>query len=235
MATLAVATRPPGKGEILPAPRTCCNELPAGGAGNGDAGRRQLGHQCDRIAAVVAEAGIAKGVRLGEVVGQSNGVKERTLRVGGVLGGQREDRLEAAGAASRDDQDAEAIGIIAVLKKVVEPDLLLPRVGVLLRPHALGAPVKLDEKVELLAAGRVQFKGAVGAKKNVGADTKLERVLAVEVRQSDGAPMGGDERMDDEVGQAVRVVMVRDRTLRRSAAWRAERRARRGGVESRGA
>ena len=59
----------------------------------------------------------------------------------------------------------------------------------------------------------MQFKGAVGAKENVGTDTKLQRVLAVEVRQPDGTPVGGDERMDDKVGQAVRVVVVCDRHL----------------------
>ena len=87
-------------------------------------------------------------------------------------------------------------------------DLLLPRLGVLVRPDALSAPIKLDEEVELLAAGRVQFKGTIRTKKNIGADAKLERVFAVKMCQADGPPAGGDKGMDDEVGQAVRVVMV---------------------------
>ena len=72
-------------------------------------------------------------------------------------------------------------------------------------------PSELDEKVELLAACRMEFKGGVRAKKNFGADAKLECVLAVEVRKANTAPVGGDERMHDEVGKGMRVVMVADR------------------------
>ena len=108
------------QGEKITSRHRARNELLASGAGKGDAGRRQLGHHCDRIAAVVAEAGKAEGVGLGEIIGQRNGVKKRPLRVGGILSGQREDRLKAAGATGRDDQDAETIGIVAVLEEIVE-------------------------------------------------------------------------------------------------------------------
>ncbi len=165
-------------------------------------------HQWDRVAAVVAKTGIVKCVWLGEVIGQGNGVEKRTLGVGGVLGSQHKDGLETVRAASRDDQDAETIGIVVVLENVVKLDLLLPRIGVLVRPDTLSTAIKLDEEVELLAAGRVQFKGTIGTKKNIGADAKLERVLAVEMYQAYGPPASGDKGMDDEVGQAVRVVMV---------------------------
>ena len=61
--------------------------------------------------------------------------------------------MEPARAAGTDDEDAEAVGIVAVLEHVIEPDLPLPGIGVLVRPNPLGAVVEFHEEVELRPSG----------------------------------------------------------------------------------
>src|SRR3954454_12898020 len=99
---------------------------------------------------MVAEARGAKWLRLCKICRQADPVDERSRRISHGRGGGVQDVPQSLGAAGRDDEDAESV-VGKILQGVIEAELLLPTLGVLLRPYSLGAGVDFGEEAILLA------------------------------------------------------------------------------------
>jgi hypothetical protein len=120
----------------------CIEWRRGGGCCGGEHGGRE---ECDGLVPVIAETGTRYGIGVGEVGGKVDAIDERAVGVGGVLTGQGEDRLEAPGTAGGDDEDAEAVRVVAVLENVIQPDLALP---------GIRERTAVDRKENLLVSGR---------------------------------------------------------------------------------
>jgi len=167
------------------------------------------GDQGNGFVTVVAKARSAEGVGLLQEVVEVDTVEERPLRVRGVFARQLENRTEPPGATGADDEDTEAVRVVAILEDVVEADLLLPGIGVLVGSHAFGPIVEFDEEIELPAVSCVDLEHGV----RVGdgpVHGQGECVLAVEVLEDDGTSVGRGERVDKELREAKGVVVTRD-------------------------
>ena len=151
--------------------------------------------------------GSPMAIGLAEIVVEMDGVEERPPGIAGVLGRQGRIWSEPLAASRRNDQHAKSVRVVSVLQLFVQADLPLPTVGVLVGSDPLGAVVQFDEEVELLPVGRVEFEGAVG-KEVLLADWSRRVFSREKFVQGDAPAMGGDDGMDDELGQAVRVVVM---------------------------
>ncbi len=115
--------------------------------------------------------------------------------------------LEPVAASRGDDEHPEAVRIAAVLEFVVQSNLPLPTVAVPLGTHALGPVIQFDEEIVLLPGGVDEFEGAV-REESLIMYGKTQTVFRVEVPHADAVSFRGDERMDDELGERVGVMMA---------------------------
>ena len=194
-----------GKSKTLPERRDAREDIPAdcyGPARSRLAGIRATGRPL-----VVAETGMPDRIGLAEIVVEVDGIEERPPRVAGVLGRNGQDVVQSLPAPRRDDQHPETVRRSLVLQLLVQANLPLPTVGVLVGADSLRAVVQFDEEIELLPVTGVQLEGAIGKQVLLG-NLEPQGVLPGELLHFDALPMGGDQRMDDELGEAVRVVLV---------------------------
>ena len=157
---------------------------------------------------MIEKAGAGDGVGLFKIVGKKNAVEERTPAISLQFLCRIENVLQSLLAASRDDEHAKP-ALANVLKLIVQSDFSFPTVGVALRTHGFRRVIEFNDEIEGATSGCHQSKCAVRPDRLV-ANPEPATVLSTEVGHSNSVTLGADDRVDDEIGQAPRVVLVRD-------------------------
>lgn len=164
--------------------------------------------QCGGSPTVIEKTGGFHSVGFCQEIGEVDTVKKRAPTISLQRLGRIEDVIEALGTPGRDDQNSEA-SFTDVLKLVVELDSSLPAIGVSLRSHRFRRIIDFDDEVVRVTSGHNQPECTVREQGFV-ADGKPNSVLSAEVRHSNVMSVRADDRVDDEIGETPRVVLVQD-------------------------
>ena len=100
-------------------------------------------------------------VGVGKIIVQMDGINEQSPWIAVVLPGNRQDVVQSVVASRGDGKDAETVRVVAILELLVEADFPLPTLDIFLGMDSLGAIIKFNEEVELLAIRRMKLEGAV--------------------------------------------------------------------------
>lgn len=96
--------------------------------------------------------------------------------------------------------------------QVVASEFAFDGFDVLRRTNSFGAVVEFDDEIERSAVGREKLEGTVG-KEHRAAGFQADGILASEVTHFDAQPMCADKRLNDEISETHRVMVMADPDL----------------------